>query len=160
VALLVIVALLGFAGWAFADLRINVATLADSAANAVDFAGRMLPLDFPPLGELLRLCGQTLAIVVCATLLSVVLSIPVAVLAAANTSPHATARFGARGLIVLARAVPDVVLAIVFFRVFGLGALTGVLARIGRPARCGGVVRPPRCASRHRRAPADARCVG
>jgi phosphonate transport system permease protein len=124
----VILALLGFACWAFADLRINVATLADSVANAVDFAGRMLPLDFPPLGELLTLCGQTLAIVVCATLLSVVLSIPIAVWAAGNTTPGRAARFGSRGLIVLARAVPDVVLAIVFFRVFGLGALTGVLA--------------------------------
>jgi phosphonate transport system permease protein len=31
-------------------------------------------------------------------------------------------------LIVLVRAVPDVVLAIIFFRIFGLGAMTGVLA--------------------------------
>ncbi|MFJ7072107.1 phosphonate ABC transporter, permease protein PhnE [Streptomyces sp. NPDC098781] len=128
VALLVMAALTGFACWAFADLRINAATLVDSASNAADFAGRMFPLDFPPPAELLRLCGQTMAVVVCATLLSVLLSVPVAVLAAGNTTPHPSARFAARGVVVLARAVPDVVLAIVFFRVFGLGALTGVLA--------------------------------
>ncbi|MFE5813327.1 phosphonate ABC transporter, permease protein PhnE [Streptomyces sp. NPDC056479] len=127
-ALLVIAALTAFACWAFADLRINAATLVDSASNAADFAGRMFPLDFPPPAELLRLCGQTMAVVMCATLLSVLLSVPVAVLAAGNTTPHPSARFAARGVIVLARAVPDVVLAIVFFRVFGLGALTGVLA--------------------------------
>ncbi|MFJ9819946.1 phosphonate ABC transporter, permease protein PhnE [Streptomyces sp. NPDC101151] len=127
-ALLVMAALAGFACWAFADLRINAATLVDSASNAVDFTGRMFPLDFPPAAEVLRLCGQTMAVVVCATLLSVLLSVPVAVLAAGNTTPHAGARLGARGVVVLARAVPDVVLAIVFFRVFGLGALTGVLA--------------------------------
>ncbi|MQA10959.1 MAG: phosphonate ABC transporter, permease protein PhnE [Pseudonocardiaceae bacterium] len=127
-ALLVILAVLGVATWAFVDLRINVATVVDSANNAVEFAARMFPLDMPPLGELLRLCGQTLAIVVCATLLAVLLSIPIAVLAAGNTTPHKSARFGARGLIVLARAVPDVVLAIVFFRIFGLGAMPGVLA--------------------------------
>ncbi|MER5939540.1 phosphonate ABC transporter, permease protein PhnE [Streptomyces sp. NPDC001928] len=127
-ALLVMTALAGFACWAFADLRINAATLVDSASNAADFAGRMVPLDFPPASELLRLCGQTMAVVVCATLLSVLLSVPVAVLAAGNTTPHPSARFAARGVIVLARAVPDVVLAIIFFRVFGLGALTGVLA--------------------------------
>ncbi|WP_210583698.1 phosphonate ABC transporter, permease protein PhnE [Streptomyces sp. GESEQ-35] len=127
-ALLVMAALLGFACWTFVDLRINVATSTDSASNAVDFSRRMFPLDFPPLGELLKLCGQTMAIVVCATALSVVLSLPVAVLAAGNTTPHPTARFAARGVIVLARAVPDVVLAIVFFRIFGLGALTGILA--------------------------------
>ncbi|MEV6056576.1 phosphonate ABC transporter, permease protein PhnE [Streptomyces sp. NPDC052107] len=127
-ALLVMAALAGFACWAFADLRINAATLVDSASNAVDFTGRMFPLDFPSAADVLRLCGQTMAIVVCATLLSVLLSIPVAVLAAGNSTPHPSARFTARGVIVLARAVPDVVLAIVFFRVFGLGALAGVLA--------------------------------
>ncbi|KUN00145.1 phosphonate ABC transporter permease [Streptomyces yokosukanensis] len=127
-AVLVMTALAGFACWAFADLRINAATLVDSASNAVDFTRRMVPLDFPPVAEVLRLCGQTMAVVVCATLLSVLLSVPVAVLAAGNTTPHPSARFAARAVIVLARAVPDVVLAIVFFRVFGLGALTGVLA--------------------------------
>lgn len=120
--------LLGLAGWAFAALSINVATLIDSGRNAADFAARMLPLDFPTAGELLRLTGQTMSIVICATLLSVVLSTGLAVLAAGNTAPHRGARFGARTVIVAARAVPDVVLATVFFRLFGFGALAGVLA--------------------------------
>ena len=121
-------ALVAVGVWALGDLRINVATFVDSARNAVDFAGRMFPLDFPPVGELLELCGKTLAIVVSSTLLSVLLSVPLAILAAANTTPHRAVRFGARTVVVLARAVPDVVLAIVFFRIFGLGAMTGVLA--------------------------------
>ncbi|TCP53615.1 phosphonate transport system permease protein [Tamaricihabitans halophyticus] len=127
-AFLAIAALLGLGCWAVLDLRINIATLIDSGRNAAEFAGRMFPLDFPGTGELLRLTGQTLAIVVCATLLSVLLSVPIAVLAASNTTPNRTSRYTSRGLIVVARAVPDVVLAIIFFRVFGLGALTGVLA--------------------------------
>ncbi|GAA4860839.1 phosphonate ABC transporter, permease protein PhnE [Saccharopolyspora cebuensis] len=127
-ATLVALALLGAAVWSLIDLRINVATLVDGTANAVDFVSRALPLDFPPIGELLALSGQTLAIVVCATLLASLLSVPVAVFAARNTSPAAPARSGARALIVLARAVPDVVLAILFFRMFGFGGLTGVLA--------------------------------
>jgi phosphonate transport system permease protein len=127
-ATLALLALLGAALWSVAELRLNVATLVDSAANAADFLARTVPLDVPPLGELLALCGETLAIVVCATLLAVLLSVPVAVLAAGNTSPGPAARYGARGLVVVARAVPDVVLAIVFFRLFGLGAAAGVLA--------------------------------
>lgn len=114
--------------WAVVDLRINAAAFIDSGRNAVDFAGRMLPLNFPGVSELLELCGQTLAIVVSATVLSVVISLPLAILGAANTTPGSGARFGARILIVVVRAVPDVVLAIVFFRIFGLGAMTGVLA--------------------------------
>ncbi|WP_024805975.1 phosphonate ABC transporter, permease protein PhnE [Nocardia sp. BMG51109] len=125
---LVLLALFALAAWAVGDLRINAATMIDSAGNAADFAERMFPLDFPPVGELLGLAGKTLAIVVCATLLSVVLSLVLAVLAAGNTTPNGAARFGARAVIVAARALPDVVLAIVFFRVFGFGALAGVLA--------------------------------
>lgn len=127
-AWLVIGALVLVACWAVVDLRINVATFIDSGRNALDFAGRMLPLNFPPVSELLALCGQTLAIVVSATVLSVVISVPLAILAAANTAPGMGSRFGARVVIVVVRAVPDVVLAIVFFRIFGLGAMTGVLA--------------------------------
>ena len=127
-ALLTLLALLVAALWSFVSLRLNVATFVDSVDNATDFLSRTLPLEFPPLREVLVLCGETLAIVVCATLLAVAISVPVAVLAAANTSPGTAARYSARGLIVVARAVPDVVLAIVFFRLFGLGALTGVLA--------------------------------
>jgi phosphonate transport system permease protein len=127
-AVLVLLALLGAALWSVGELRLNVATLVDSAGNAADFLSRTVPLDFPPLHEVLALCGQTLAVVVCATLLAVLLSVPVAVLAAGNTSPGPAARYGARALVVVARAVPDVVLAIVFFRLFGLGAAAGVLA--------------------------------
>jgi phosphonate transport system permease protein len=124
----VLLALLAAALWSVGELRINVATLADSTGNAAGFLSRTLPLDFPPVAEVLALCGQTLAVVVCATVLAVLLSVPVAVLAAGNTSPGPTARVGARALVVVARAVPDVVLAIVFFRLFGLGAAAGVLA--------------------------------
>ncbi|MCI2419377.1 phosphonate ABC transporter, permease protein PhnE [Saccharopolyspora sp. K220] len=128
IAALVVLALLGSAVWAFSALRLNVATIVDGFGNAVDFASRTLPLDFPSIGELLSLSGQTLAIVVCATLVASLLSMPIAVLAARNTALGSTSRFGARVLIVVARAVPDVVLAIVFFRMFGFGGLTGVLA--------------------------------
>ncbi|GAA4835146.1 phosphonate ABC transporter, permease protein PhnE [Saccharopolyspora rosea] len=127
-AWLAVLALLAAATWAFVDLRLNVATIVDGAGNAVDFASRTLPLDFPPVGELLALCGQTLAIVVCATLFASLVSAPIAVLAARGTALGATSRVAARALIVVARAVPDVVLAIVFFRMFGFGGLTGVLA--------------------------------
>lgn len=127
-ALLVLVGLLGAALWAFGDLRINVATFVDGADNAVRFAERVFPLEFPPFAEILALCAETLAIVILATLLSTVLSVPLALLAASTTTPGEASRLGARAVVVAARAIPDVVLAIIFVRIFGIGALTGVLA--------------------------------
>ncbi|KIF78440.1 phosphonate ABC transporter permease [Streptomyces sp. 150FB] len=119
---------LGGGIWSFVDLKINVSTIIDSAHNAADFTRRMFPLDFPPAGELFHLIWLTLAIVVSATLVSVVISIPLALLAARNTTPFKGVRPVVRALIVLARAISDVIFAIFFFRVFGLGGMTGVLA--------------------------------
>ncbi|MHA6800109.1 phosphonate ABC transporter, permease protein PhnE [Bounagaea algeriensis] len=127
-ALLAAFALVLTAVWATVDLRLNIATVVDSADNAADFLSRTLPLDFPPVAQLLSSIGTTLAIVICATLLAALLSVPIAVLGASNTAPHVLGRHGARALIVASRAVPDVVLAILFFRIFGFGGLTGVLA--------------------------------
>lgn len=93
-ATLVLVGLLAAGVWAVTDLRINVATFVDGAANAARFAARVFPLDFPPLLEIVALCAETLAIVVLATLLSTVLSVPLAVLAAASTTPGQATRLG------------------------------------------------------------------
>ncbi|WP_217428446.1 phosphonate ABC transporter, permease protein PhnE [Microlunatus speluncae] len=125
---LVLLGLLGAAIWSIIDLKINLATMTDGLGYAVAFLARVVPLDFPPLGEIITMVGQTLAIVVCATVLSVLLSIPVALLAARNTTVNQVTRGGARLIIVIARALPELILAMFFLRIFGLGAIAGVLA--------------------------------
>lgn len=128
IATVTALAVLALAVWSFGELRLNLATVADSIDNATGFFRRTLPLDFPPLSELAASTGVTLSIVVCATVLASLISAPLAVLAATNTTPHVLGRYGARAVIVASRAIPDVVLAIAFFRVFGFGGMTGILA--------------------------------
>lgn len=110
------------------ELRINAATFIDGYDNAVDFLGRTVPLRFPPLDEIWSMVGQTLAIVVLGTVLAFVLSVPVALLAAENTTVNRGVRMVARVFIVVARAMPELIMAMFFLRVFGLGALPGILA--------------------------------
>lgn len=114
--------------WSLGSLGIDLSTILDSLDNAVAFARRMFPLDFPPVAETVGLILETLAIVFLATFLSVVISVPLALAAARPTTHGRVSRGTARTLIVLARAVPDLVLAIVFLRMFGLGATAGILA--------------------------------
>ena len=128
VAGVVLLALVIAGAWSIASLGINLATIASSLDNAVAFLDRMFPLDFPPLGETLGLIFETLAIVFLATALSVALSVPVALAAARPTARNRTSQGVARALIVLARAIPDLVLAIIFLSMFGLGATAGILA--------------------------------
>jgi phosphonate transport system permease protein len=125
---LTLVALLVVSVLALRSVGIDPARMLQSRENAERFFGRVGAIEFPPLGELLSLTALTLGLVICGTLLAAVLSVPVAVLAASNTTPGPVWRAGARFVTVLARAVPDVVLAMVFVLLFTLGALPGILA--------------------------------
>lgn len=109
-------------------LGINLVTLIQGYENAVTFVGRTWPLTLPPWGEVFDMVGQTLGIVTLATVLGFVISLPVALCAAYNTTPHTSVRWLARLLIIVERAIPTFVVAMFFVRAFGLGALPGVLA--------------------------------
>lgn len=123
-----LIALVVVGAWSVASIGINVGTLVESADNAGAFLSRMVPLNFPEFGELVKLIVETLSIVFLATVVSVVLSIPLAVWAATPTAPNSSVRYLSRAVIVLMRSIPDLVLAIIFMRMFGLGALGGILA--------------------------------
>ena len=114
--------------WSVIDLRINVATLIDSWHNATRFFRNVFPLDFPSWAELWDMTALTLAIVISATVLGVVVSLVAALLAAKPTSEKPAVRAVARFFIVLMRAAPELILAIFFLRVFGFGSIAGILA--------------------------------
>lgn len=114
--------------WSVIDLRINLATLIDSWDNATRFFSNVFPLDFPSWAELWEMTALTLAIVISATVLGVVVSLIAALLAARPTSDNPAVRAGARFFIVLMRAAPELILAIFFLRVFGFGSIAGILA--------------------------------
>ena len=62
------------------------------------------------------------------TTIAVVLSFPIALGAARNTTPHPVVMAVCRGIIVLSRAVPDLIFAAIFVRAIGIGVLPGVIA--------------------------------
>ncbi|MEV4513459.1 phosphonate ABC transporter, permease protein PhnE [Dactylosporangium sp. NPDC049525] len=123
-----LLALLAFAVWSLAEVGFTAETFTESAGKVGPFLDRMLPLQFPPAADLLRSIGITLGVVLCGTVLSAVLSVPVAYISARNTSPAPWLVPVGRAIGVVARAVPDVVLAMLFVLLFTLGSLPGILA--------------------------------
>lgn len=94
-------------------------------ARLVDY---MLPISFNEFDGALRLTLETLWMAVIGTFLAVLMSVPLAFLAARNTTPHPVVYSIARGIIVFSRAVPDLVFALVLVRALGIGVLPGILA--------------------------------
>nr|WP_233613835.1 ABC transporter permease subunit [Leucobacter edaphi] len=116
------------AGAALAKVNISIPGMLESASNAERFFARVGSLKFPEPLELLQLTVLTIGLVLTGTVLAALLSVPIAYLAASNTTPGPVWRAIARFIGVFTRALPDVVLAMVFVLLFSLGALPGILA--------------------------------
>jgi phosphonate transport system permease protein len=114
---------------AFVVLEINPLSLVTWVGPSLEVFTRMIPPNFEALGsDLFVAAAQTVAIGVVATAIGVVLSIPVGILAARNVSPHAAVYWVARSWILLVRAVPELILAVVFVAALGLGPVAGTCA--------------------------------
>lgn len=116
------------AGAAVVRTDISIPNMIASWSNAEHFFQRVGTVRFPDPVTLLQQTALTVGLVLLGTLLAAVLSVPVAYLAAANTSPGRGWIAAARFVSVLTRAVPDVVLAMVFVLMFTIGTLPGILA--------------------------------
>jgi phosphonate transport system permease protein len=84
-----------------------------------------------PLGYLRTVLAkmlQTLEIALWGTLLSVLLSIPLAYYAARNYSPNRLSYTASRGLISLLRSAPELIVALFLVLAYGFGPIAGVLA--------------------------------
>jgi len=125
---LTLLALLVLGILAVNEVGISIPAMVQSWGNAENFMARVGGLTFPEPGDLAWLIALTVGLVLVGTLLAAVLSVPIAYLAASNTTPGNGWRAAARFVGVLTRALPDVVLAMAFVLMFSLGTLPGILA--------------------------------
>jgi phosphonate transport system permease protein len=103
--------------------------LADAPEQVSDLLTRMWPVDlaFYPRsvhGALM----ETIHIASIGTLISLVLAVPIGLLAAHNICPSRTINVTARFVLVASRSVNSLVWALLFVGIFGPGALAGTLA--------------------------------
>lgn len=109
-------------------IEVSAEAFADGFGAVGDLLARMLPPRVEDPGRLADLAVETLLIAVLGTVLATALSIPLAFLAAANTTPNRAVHAAARGVITFCRAVPDLVFAVLLVRAMGIGVLPGILA--------------------------------
>lgn len=127
-AALTLLALVVIGVLAVNEIGISIPSMVQSWGNTENFMARVGGLSFPEPGELAWLIALTVGLVLVGTMLAAALSVPIAYLAAANTTPGNGWRIAARFIGVLTRALPDVVLAMAFVLMFSLGTLPGILA--------------------------------
>ena len=121
------VALLIYIVYACAQLEISWARVEVGLENAAKFFARLFPPNFSREELLVKGLLESLQIAVLATALGIVLALPIGLAAARNLMPPWVS-WPARAVIVMARSFHPVIVAILFVKAVGFGALAGVLA--------------------------------
>lgn len=101
---------------------------ADAWPAISQLSREMFPPDFSRYQKWLRPLVDTLAMSVAGTALAVMFSLPLALLAAGNTTPNGVVYQTARFLLNVLRSIPELIMGILFVAMVGFGALPGVLA--------------------------------
>jgi len=109
-------------------LGINFAALAAGLGDIAEYVHRYSTPNFTDWSRYLALMGITLATALWGTAIAAGLSFILAPLAAKNFSPHPVVYRGAREILNFMRAMPDLVLALMFVAAIGLGPFPGALA--------------------------------
>ncbi len=121
------VALAVYVVYACAQMDISWERLQIGLANAGKFFSRLFPPDFTREDLLLKGLLESLEIAVLSTTLGITLALPIGLAAARNLMPSWVS-WPARAIIVTARSFHPVIVAILFVKAVGFGALAGVLA--------------------------------
>lgn len=110
------------------DLELSFEDLAYGLDDMIEYFRRYSAPDFAGVPGVLELMLQTLATALWGTMLALLLGGLLAPLAARNLSPGRRTYLVVREVLNLMRAMPDLLLALVFVAALGLGPLPGVLA--------------------------------
>jgi len=121
------IALVAYVIYACSRLDVSWERVEAGLANASHFFARLFPPNFERRDLLVKGLLESLEIAVLASTLGIVLSLPIGLCAARNLMP-AWVTWPARAIIVMARSFHPVIVAIVFVKAVGFGALAGVLA--------------------------------
>jgi len=114
--------------WSWTFLGMSFSGITSSFGDVGRLIKRMVPPDFSNLSNVVDATIETVWMAIMGTAGAILLSFPLALGAARNTSPHPSIQYFCRTIISLTRAVPELVLGAVFVSAIGIGPLPGVLA--------------------------------
>jgi phosphonate ABC transporter permease subunit PhnE len=120
-----------YVGYASSIIDLSWERFVAGLEHGAKFVARMVPPDFSPDKLWLLYAGMTesLQIAIISTVAGVFLSLPLGLAAARNLSPMPLA-WTARALIALLRSFHPLIVAILFVKAVGFGALAGMLALV------------------------------
>ncbi|RKT34288.1 phosphonate transport system permease protein [Roseovarius halotolerans] len=115
-------------GWSITSIDVIWAWVWDAPQQMGDLLGRMVPPDPTNLATILKVLWETVNIATIATAFAVLVSLPVAYLAAQNTTPNRVTLWIGRFILVSSRSINTIIWALLFVAIFGPGIVAGIVA--------------------------------
>ncbi|MGO4174552.1 phosphonate ABC transporter, permease protein PhnE [Bosea sp. TAF32] len=120
------------AAWSVSALDIEWAFFADAHEQAADLIARMWPPRWSYLPRIVQPLIETLHIATLGTMIAIVFTLPVAFLAARNTTYNQATWLIGRSMLVLSRSINTVIWGLLFVAIFGPGPVAGICAVAAR----------------------------
>ena len=115
--------------YAFSRLDFTWARFVTGLGNGARFIGRMIPPNIAQPDSLLKGLTESLEIAILASVLGILIALPIGLFASRNLMP-VWVSWPARAIIALARSFHPVIVAILFVKAVGFGAMAGILALV------------------------------
>ncbi|PLX35766.1 MAG: phosphonate ABC transporter, permease protein PhnE [Hyphomicrobiales bacterium] len=116
------------AAWSLRNLDIPWFYFLDAHKQVADLFRRMVPPDWGHFSEVMMPLIETIHIATLGTIVTYALALPVAFMAARNTTPNKLIWFIGRFILVSSRSINTIVWALIFVAIFGPGPVAGVWA--------------------------------
>lgn len=127
-AYILFVAVVAFVIASIDHVDLSLDRLARGFPGILRILDQMFPPEIDRLGSIGGALLETFQMAVVGTILGVIISLPMAILAARGLSPHPLVYHTARSIISFFRTVPDLIWALFFVIAVGLGPAAGTLA--------------------------------
>ncbi len=114
--------------WAVEGSNTNPETLIRGFPYMIDYVERMFPPDMSVLPRLVGKAGETLQMAIMGTTFGAIIALPLSFLAARNVMPYRVVYQGTRTLFDMCRGINEIIWALIFVSMVGLGPFPGVLA--------------------------------
>ena len=115
--------------WSFSTLDINWHRISNGIPRAGNMFARMVPPDFSRWNLLIRGVLESVQMALAASFFGMILAVPLGICGASNLVPKPIYMV-ARTIIILSRTFHEIIIAILFVKIFGFGPLAGVLTLI------------------------------
>lgn len=112
--------------FSFSTLNIEWTRMAQGLPRALNMLTRMIPPDFSRWELLIKGLLESVQMALAASFFGMILAVPVGICGASNLVPK-PAYYLARLFIILSRTFHEIIVAILFVKIFGFGPLAGVL---------------------------------